>query len=39
MASIACGCGSVSCKISSRVPDYFKIPRDGVIEVGFRVEI
>jgi KUP system potassium uptake protein len=26
-------------KISSRAPDYFKIPSDGVIEVGFRVEI
>ena len=26
-------------KISSRAPDYFKIPHDGVIEVGFRVEI
>ncbi len=26
-------------KISSRAPDYFKIPNDGVIEVGFRVEI
>jgi KUP system potassium uptake protein len=26
-------------KISSRAPDYFKIPNDGVIEVGFRIEI
>jgi KUP system potassium uptake protein len=26
-------------KISSRAPDYFKIPSDGVIEVGFRIEI
>jgi KUP system potassium uptake protein len=26
-------------RISSRAPDYFKIPSDGVIEVGFRVEI
>ena len=26
-------------KISSRAPDYFKIPHDGVIEVGFRMEI
>jgi KUP system potassium uptake protein len=26
-------------KISSRAPDYFKIPNEGVIEVGFRVEI
>jgi KUP system potassium uptake protein len=26
-------------KISSRAPDYFKIPHDGVIEVGFRIEI
>jgi KUP system potassium uptake protein len=26
-------------KISSRAPDYFKIPSDGVIEVGFRVEV
>jgi KUP system potassium uptake protein len=26
-------------KISSRAPDYFNIPHDGIIEVGFRVEI
>ena len=26
-------------KISSRAPDFFKIPHDAVIEVGFRVEI
>ena len=26
-------------RISSRAPDYFKIPHDGVIEVGFRIEI
>jgi K+ transporter len=26
-------------KISSRARDYFKIPHDGVIEVGFRIEI
>jgi KUP system potassium uptake protein len=26
-------------KIASRAPDYFKIPSDGVIEVGFRIEI
>ena len=26
-------------RISSRAPDYFKIPHDGVIEVGFRVEV
>jgi KUP system potassium uptake protein len=26
-------------KIASRAPDYFKIPNDGVIEVGFRIEI
>jgi len=26
-------------RISSRAPDYFQIPHDGVIEVGFRVEI
>ncbi len=26
-------------KISSRAPDYFNIPHDGVIEVGFRIEI
>jgi KUP system potassium uptake protein len=26
-------------RISSRAPDYFKIPHDAVIEVGFRVEI
>jgi len=26
-------------RISSRAPDYFKIPNDGVIEVGFRIEI
>jgi KUP system potassium uptake protein len=26
-------------KIASRAPDYFKIPNDGIIEVGFRIEI
>ncbi len=30
---------SLLSKISSRAPDYFKIPSDGVIEVGFRIEI
>jgi K+ transporter len=25
--------------ITSRAPDFFKIPHDAVIEVGFRVEI
>jgi KUP system potassium uptake protein len=26
-------------RISSRAPDFFKIPQDAIIEVGFRVEI
>ena len=26
-------------KIASRAPDFFRIPHDGVIEVGFRVEV
>jgi len=26
-------------KIASQAPDYFKIPNDGIIEVGFRIEI
>jgi len=26
-------------RVSSRAPDYFKIPHDGVIEIGFRIEI
>jgi KUP system potassium uptake protein len=26
-------------KIASRTPDFFKIPHDGLSEVGFRVEI
>ena len=26
-------------RIASRAPDFFKIPHDGVIEVGFRIEI
>jgi len=26
-------------RIASRAPDFFKIPNDAVIEVGFRVEI
>jgi hypothetical protein len=26
-------------RIASRAPDFFKIPRDAIIEVGFRVEI
>ena len=26
-------------KIASRAPDFFRIPHDGLSEVGFRVEI
>ena len=26
-------------RISSRAPDFFKIPQDAIIEVGFRVKI
>jgi KUP system potassium uptake protein len=26
-------------RIASRAPDFFKIPHDAVIEVGFRVEV
>jgi KUP system potassium uptake protein len=26
-------------RIASRAPDFFKIPHDAIIEVGFRVEI
>jgi KUP system potassium uptake protein len=26
-------------KIASRVPDFFRIPQEGLLEVGFRVEI
>jgi KUP system potassium uptake protein len=26
-------------RISSRAPDFFKIPHDAIIEVGFRVEV
>ena len=26
-------------RVASRAPDFFKIPHDAVIEVGFRVEI
>jgi KUP system potassium uptake protein len=26
-------------RISSRAPDFFRIPQDAIIEVGFRVEI
>ena len=26
-------------RIASRAPDFFKIPQDGLSEVGFRVEI
>jgi KUP system potassium uptake protein len=26
-------------RVSSRAPDFFKIPHDAIIEVGFRVEI
>jgi KUP system potassium uptake protein len=26
-------------RIASRAPDFFKIPQDAIIEVGFRVEI
>jgi KUP system potassium uptake protein len=26
-------------RIASRAPDFFKIPQDAIIELGFRVEI
>jgi len=39
MARIPFAIFSFLSKISSRAPDYFKIPNDGVIEVGFRIEI
>jgi KUP system potassium uptake protein len=26
-------------RVSSRAPDFFKIPQDAIIEVGFRIEI
>ncbi|HEX9587789.1 MAG TPA: hypothetical protein VGA15_08595, partial [Bradyrhizobium sp.] len=26
-------------RIASRAPDFFKIPHDAIIEVGFRVEV
>jgi KUP system potassium uptake protein len=26
-------------RIASRAPDFFKIPQDAIIEVGFRMEI
>jgi KUP system potassium uptake protein len=39
MRSIPFGVFSLLNRISSRAPDFFKIPHDAVIEVGFRVEI
>jgi len=30
---------SILNRVASRAPDFFKIPHDAVIEVGFRVEI
>jgi KUP system potassium uptake protein len=30
---------SILNRIASRAPDFFKIPHDAVIEVGFRVEV
>ena len=26
-------------RVASRAPDFFKIPQDAIIEVGFRVEV
>jgi KUP system potassium uptake protein len=39
MGLVTFGIFSFFSRLSSRAPDYFKIPNDGVMEVGFRVEI
>jgi KUP system potassium uptake protein len=39
MGSIPFAIFSFLSRIASRAPDFFRIPHDGVIEVGFRVEI
>jgi KUP system potassium uptake protein len=39
MAAIPFAVYSFLNRVSSRGPDFFKIPHDAVIEVGFRVEI
>jgi KUP system potassium uptake protein len=39
MAAIPFATYSFLNRISSRAPDFFKIPHDAVIEVGFRVDI
>ena len=39
MGPIAFAIFSFLNRIASRAPDFFKIPHDAVIEVGFRVDI
>jgi hypothetical protein len=39
MGSISFAIFSFLSRIASRAPDFLRIPHDGVIEVGFRVEI
>jgi KUP system potassium uptake protein len=39
MGPVSFGIFSFLTKIASRPPDFFRIPRDGLSEVGFRVEI
>jgi K+ transporter len=39
MGSVSFSIFSFLNRISSRAPDFFRIPQDAIIEVGFRVEI
>jgi KUP system potassium uptake protein len=39
MGQVSFGVFAFLTKIASRAPDFFRIPRDGLSEVGFRVEI
>jgi len=39
MGPLSFGIFSFFNRVSSRAPDFFKIPQDAIIEIGFRVEI
>jgi KUP system potassium uptake protein len=39
MGAVSFAIFSFLSRIASRAPDFFRIPHDAVIEVGFRVEI
>jgi KUP system potassium uptake protein len=39
MGPLSFGIFSFFNRVASRAPDFFKIPQDAIIEVGFRVEV